>query len=128
MTLFSQSLLGLFSHGFAKIAILFLYLRIFTLSRRAKFMIYGGMLWTAITYLPTLVTESYFCAPHAGQPWSVKIMAGCAKTYNWELAMAALSLALDLFLLVFPASQIVKLQLSMPKKGGIVFVYLIAIG
>jgi hypothetical protein len=91
-------------------------------------MIYGGMLWTAVTYLPSLVTVSYFCAPHSGKSWTLKVSNECAKTYQWDLTSAALSITLDLFLLILPISQLIKLQLSAPRKWGIVAVYFVATG
>jgi len=112
----------------AKLSILLLYLRIFDIRQSIRVGVIIGTVWAFLAYIPNIVVSGYFCAPHIGQPWDIRIGSTCDQpaTKKWLVTSAAMSLALDIFILVLPIPVVLRLHLNAKRRfpylfhGGIV--------
>lgn len=112
----------------AKLSILLLYLQLFRVNTTLRWAIWGGIALTCITYLPNIGVSSYFCAAHPGEAWdyNVGIRCGNKGALKWLIVSAALSLLLDLYILVLPIPQIISLNLSLRRRLGVSVIFLAA--
>ena len=91
-----------------------------------KTAIWIGILWALLTYLPNPFIVSYYCAPHIGDKWDFTVGTRCADPLKWEIASAAMSIMLDLYILILPIPVIMGLQFTQKKRVGILLVFLTA--
>lgn len=122
-----QTMLSWPSLLFAKLSILLLYLRIFSLERRVRLYIYAGLVWTVCTYLPSLITASYLCLPHSGQTTAVSIINSCRNAVPWYITSASMAIILDIFIFILPIPILIRLKLSGRRRLGLLLVFLAAI-
>jgi hypothetical protein len=113
----------------AKLSILLLYLQLFRVNTTLRVAIWGGIALTCIAYLPNIGVSSYFCAAHPGEAWdyNVGIRCGNKDALKWLIASAALSLALDLYILVLPIPQIIGLNMSLRRRLGVSVIFFAAL-
>ncbi|KAG9233259.1 hypothetical protein BJ875DRAFT_426244 [Amylocarpus encephaloides] len=121
--LYAQTMLAYGSLLFTKISILLLYLRIFTIKRIIRQIIYFGIVWSVLTYSPFVVTASWYCAPHVGEEWNMTVALRCRHFDYWQIASSAMAIMLDVFILVLPMPLLRELQLSKSKKMGVIVVF-----
>jgi len=112
----------------AKLAILFLYLRLFQVRPAMRYAIYAGVVWTILTYLPNMFDFAYFCAAHPGEPWDINVGLRCGdkKSLKWLLVSAGMSILLDLYILALPIPVVRKLNMSGRKRFGILLIFFAA--
>lgn len=112
----------------AKLAILFLYLRLFQIQQVARYAIYAGVCWTFLTYAPNIFISAYFCAPHPGEPWDMNVGLRCGNksALKWLVVSASMSLFLDLYILALPIPIIRKLNMTGRKRFGILLIFFTA--
>ncbi|CAG8949654.1 hypothetical protein HYFRA_00007888 [Hymenoscyphus fraxineus] len=120
---YAQTMVAYPSILFAKISILLLYLRIFTVKKEIRYLIYGGIAWTIVTYGPFIVTINWYCAPHIGEDWGLKSLLRCSKFADWQIFATVMGVILDLFILILPMPLLRRLHLSRNKKVGLIFVF-----
>ena len=108
---------------FAKLSILFLYLKIFQVDRSTKYAIYTGMLFDFLIYWPNIGLNSYFCAPKPGEPWGLAALATCSKTTVWGVIQGSLAVVLDIYLFILPMPVLARLHLKRSKKVGVMAVF-----
>ena len=126
--MFVQSVIAWPAIILAKLAILFLYLRIFQIQPTVRYAIYAGVGWTFLTYLPNMVISAYFCAAHPGEPWDMNVGLRCANknALKWLVVSACMSVLLDLYILALPIPVVRKLNISGRKRFGIILIFLTA--
>lgn len=110
----------------AKVAILLLYRRIFRVKAYMRISIWIGIVWALLTYLPNPFVISYYCAPHIGEQWDLTVGIRCGDPLKWEIASAAMSIMLDIFILILPIPVIMGLHLTRRTRVGVLFVFLTA--
>ncbi|KAL8789661.1 MAG: hypothetical protein Q9195_006714 [Heterodermia aff. obscurata] len=111
----------------AKLAILLLYRRVFTVKKPLLYGIYLGMLITLLLYIPNVFLAAYFCAPHVGQGWNAAGVGGCNDLAEWYVIQAALIVVLDLYIFILPLPTIMQLQMPARRRHGIMLVFMTAI-
>lgn len=116
-------MLGYSSVLLAKISILLLYLRIFTVKKEVRYMVYGGIVWSIITYGPFFITTTWYCAPHKGEDWGMAVLMRCSGFADWQIFVSVMAVILDLFILILPLPLLKRLQLSRNKKIGLMVVF-----
>ena len=104
-------------------SILLLYLRIFTINRTYRWLIYAGMIGNFCLYAPSTFLTYVFCAPKSADDWSLFDSQRCKNTLTWFLAQAVLVVVLDLYILIVPIPMVLRLSLSRRKKIGVVSVF-----
>ena len=112
---------------FAKLSILLLYRRVFTVKKPLLYCIYIGILITLLLYIPNVFLAAYFCAPHVGKGWDIAGVAGCNDLGEWYVIQAALIVALDLYIFILPLQTIMQLQMPAKRRRGILIVFMTAI-
>jgi hypothetical protein len=113
----------------AKLSILLLYLRIFDIKQSIRVGVVVGAVWAFLAYIPNIVVSGYFCAPHIGQPWDIRIGSTCDQpaTKKWLVTSAAMSLALDIFILVLPIPVVLRLHLNAKRRIGVFLIFFTAV-
>ncbi|KUJ19545.1 uncharacterized protein LY89DRAFT_780467 [Mollisia scopiformis] len=101
-----------------KLAILGLYLRIFTI-KAYRYLAYGIAAVLIANWIATLVSVSLICRPFAYQ-WDKSIPGGTCLQYQWMYTWFSIpNLVTDVAILVLPLPIIWNLQMSLNKKIGI---------
>ena len=112
----------------AKLAILILYFRVFSIETSMRYAIFGTMAFTCLLYVPNLFVYIGLCVPRPGESWhDFNVGMRCMKGFKWFLAHAAMVVVLDIIILILPLPCLAKLQLSNKKKTGIALIFLTAI-
>lgn len=125
------ALLFMVAAMFIKTAILALYRRIFSPSRRSHIMILSGMAFIVVFYISVLIVMAVGCTPksedYALGGWlSVQYSVRCNK-YNPATAAAIglVGAVIDVYILVLPLFFVWKLQTSTKRKAGLAAVFLV---
>lgn len=110
---------------FAKISILLLYLRIFTVNKLTRYAIYFGMAFTALLYWAGVGVESYFCAAGPGESWADIAVLGakCSRLLPWGITQGICVVVLDVYILILPIPVVIQLHLPMRKRLAILGVF-----
>lgn len=113
----------------AKLSILLLYLRIFEIKKSIRVGVVIGAVWAFLAYIPNIVVSGYFCAPRIGQPWDIRIGSTCDQpaTKKWLVTSAAMSLVLDIFILVLPIPVVLRLHLNGKRRIGVFLIFFTAV-
>ncbi|KAK2035205.1 CFEM domain-containing protein [Colletotrichum zoysiae] len=113
---------------FIKASILFLYLRIFPdeIFRRVLWctQLFGLLLWLSFT-----VTSFAVCQPlnFFWNGWAGESKGKCFDLNAFGISHGALNLALDVWMLILPASQLYNLRMKRKKKVGVMLMFSVGI-
>ncbi|KUI58338.1 hypothetical protein VP1G_05588 [Cytospora mali] len=95
-----------------------------------RFAIRIGLGVNFILYTTSLVVLSYFSAPHIGQTWDDIVLQYVENpklfSIYWGVGTAAVSLVLDIYILILPLPIIVKLNMSATKRVQLMAVFFTA--
>lgn len=110
---------------FAKMSLLLLYLKLFSLNRRTRRLIYSAMILSIPLYWIGVVLNAYYFTPHIGEKWDPFLIATrAAHASIWGIIRAALNVIFDLFILTIPIAVILELNLPRNTKAAICVVFL----
>lgn len=103
-----------------KMSLLFFYLRIFPASRLRQ-LIWGTIIFNAIFGIVFVFVGIFQCKPisHYWRHWDGEDKGTCVNVNALAWANAAISIALDVWMIALPMSQVVKLNLHWKKKVGV---------
>ena len=122
--LFAQEILLGPAIFFAKLALLLLYLRLFSPSKRMRYLIYFGIVFSFCLYFTNLPLDAIMCAPRHGQAWDdLNVLAQCEKTLPFAIVQGTLNVAVDLFVLWLPIPVVWHLNMPTKKKIGIIGIF-----
>jgi hypothetical protein len=78
---------------------------------------------------PKYRRERLLLAPHTDQPWDIRIGSTCDQpaTKKWPVTSAAMSLALDIFILVLPIPVVLRLHLNAKRRVGVFLIFFTAV-
>ena len=109
-----------------KLSLFLLYLRIFTIVKHIKIMIYIGIAFHLTLYTISFVLEFVFCYPQQGQSLLASFAApNCAvDAAKLGIAQGVANIIGDFWLLLTPVPVIWKLQLSFQKKIGVTAIFM----
>ena len=116
--LLSQNVVYSFTILFAKFAILFLYLRVFYVDRTIRFGAWGGLIFHALYYVAMICIEIGAII----QCYDLfQISSRFCVRNERELMMmnSAVNVITDFFVLILPIPRVLKLQLTLKRKIGI---------
>lgn len=110
----------------AKIALFLLYLRIFSVKRGTRYLIYFGMIFYVAAYATTSIVYGYYCYPKPGHSWLwTQISVRCSKAYFSGYLRMSVNIFIDFYLLVLPIAPVWQLQkLSFWRKVGISAIFM----
>ena len=111
----------------SKLAFLFLYLRIFTSDTFDIFrrFIYGTIAFTLAAGLSCAIVSLFQCLPvsYAWTSWDGEHHGHCADMNAQAYANASITIALDVWIIGLPLSQITRLTWSWKKKGQAILMF-----
>ena len=109
-----------------KLSLFLLYLRIFTIVRHIRIMIFIGIAFHVILYTTCFVLEFVFCYPRRGQSSLMSFTAPSCVGGATKLGIAqgVANIIGDFYLLLTPVPVIWKLQLSFQRKIGVTAIFM----
>lgn len=109
---------------FAKTSLFLLYYRVFAPKKLIRYIITIGIAFCFVLYLTQLAVTVYFCTPHAGNDWDLRVLYSCARIGFYNIVSGAGNLALDIFMLGLPIPVILRLQLPWQRKIGVLAIFM----
>lgn len=104
-----------------KLSILLLYLRIFSIKRSLRYLIWIGIA-SQILFLPTYtvyyIIQDYKCLSLAAQGTSF-----CRNGYIFLVVQATYNVLTDIYIILLPIPAVRKLQIPMRKKTGVIVIF-----
>lgn len=112
---------------FAKLSILFLYLRIFDVDRRLRLFIVFGMVFQALFYT-AMVCLAIANMEKCNSPQ--KLSSQYCKVYSRQVSvmMPVLNVVTDIYVLALPIHRVLALKLSAKHRLGVLLIFLCGIG
>ncbi|GCB25006.1 hypothetical protein AAWM_07891 [Aspergillus awamori] len=112
---------------FTKISILAFYLRIFSPSRRARALIWGGIFFTVLGYMTITIAMLAWMVPHRGDGgWgsmaNVKRMGVASR--QLDFTQGIFSVLSDFYVLTIPTGIVSRLNMKTQKKIGVACIFL----
>jgi hypothetical protein len=107
------------------LAILFLYLQLFSVHKRTKIFVYINLAISFIQFLAFVIGFGVLCIPLPGETWVSKgIKYQCQETGTlYGLILAVVSVVSDFFLIAIPIPVVWQLQLPTKKKAGVCAIF-----
>ena len=109
---------------FAKLSLLLLYLRIFSLVSRVRCAIYIGIFLNIMFYAGSTVAYGALCIPSSGQSWADTLNTGrCIHSNVVNYLQAAFGVLSDFYILILPMPIVYKMKLPFRKKVGVAAIF-----
>ena len=108
---------------FAKLGIFLMYLEMFKINRRTRWIIYAGIAYNFLIYLPHIGIVAALCTPGPGQPWGLEVEVKCGRTVVWGPIQGTLALFEDIYIFAIPIPILMKLNMSKNKKIGTLLIF-----
>ncbi|KAM0802924.1 hypothetical protein BDR22DRAFT_887254 [Usnea florida] len=113
---------------FTKLTFFLAYLQIFWPFKWLRICVYLGAAVTIMFYLATDIFWLYEMTPRRGKTWaSVAYSPAELKTLVLSVPVAAVGLAIDMYLLILPITAVMQLQLPTRRKVEVVLIFLTGI-
>jgi hypothetical protein len=110
---------------FAKLSILLLLLRLFSTTKKFRYMVYFGIMWTTVIPLTSIIVASALCAPRKHESFgSFSLLNRCAQTKTWAVVQGVLNVCLDFYILYLPIPLVWKLQMEIQRKLGVMAIFM----
>lgn len=113
---------------FTKASLLILYLRIFRPLRRARILIWMGVIFVAVFYTICLAIRLGLCVPR-GVSWvRTSVEPRCRQPMlQLNVAQGVINVLTDFYALAIPLALVLGLHLSMARKAGVLGIFLTGI-
>lgn len=117
---FSYEAIYVLALAIIKISICFLYLRIFP-SHRFRITVWATQVFNVLLVVSFVIADGLQCRPisYFWQGWDGEHVGYCVNLEAFVYSHAGINIALDVWMLALPASQIWHLNLSWKKKAGV---------
>ena len=107
-----------------KMSILFLYLRIFSISKVYRCCIWFVMFITFGYIFGQFWTQAFFCQPIA-KYWRPETPGHCLSLVTMIDLYTSLNFITDLMIFVLPLPMVWRIQLSFQEKAGVLFIFIV---
>ncbi|GAW15638.1 hypothetical protein ANO14919_050570 [Xylariales sp. No.14919] len=122
---FAGNTLQALAYFTSRLPILLLYLRLFGTQRPFRYAVYIAIAAAAGLYITSIPLISYFCTPPPGGDWgSLDVFAKCQRLLDWALVQGSGDVALNVYIILLPIAPIVRLQMPLNKKLGVLAIFL----
>ncbi|VUC34989.1 unnamed protein product [Clonostachys rosea] len=112
------------AHTFSKAAIFFLLFQIFSINRKMKVAIYGGLVFVVLVYGSNFIVGPLYSVPYAGETWDdMLINRRPAKLITVGLVQAVFAVVIDLYIFFLPFPILKSLNLKTRKRIQLAFVF-----
>ncbi|TGO17536.1 hypothetical protein BPAE_0423g00020 [Botrytis paeoniae] len=110
--------------GLVKLTIWLTYIEIFTSMRWVRICCYIGAAITFLWYFPVVIATLVWTTPPRGENFVYSLISdGIFTTQKLTIPIAAVGLALDVFLFVIPLLAVSKLHMATKKKLGVGLIF-----
>ncbi|KAF7853147.1 uncharacterized protein EAF02_012090 [Botrytis sinoallii] len=110
--------------GLVKLTIWLTYIEIFTSMRWVRICCYIGAAITSLWYFPVAIATLVWTTPPHGENFVYSLISdGIFTTQKLTIPIAAVGLALDVFLFVIPLLAVSKLHMATKKKLGVGLIF-----
>ena len=125
--IFAESITALVALFFAKISILILFHRLFSLHKGFRYANYFGMAWAFLILMIFIIMSAVYCTPRHMQSFSsVAVAMRCSDFEEPITVRGALIVALDFYIFLLPLPLLWKLQLTLRRKVELTIVFMTA--
>ncbi|CAH0024647.1 unnamed protein product [Clonostachys rhizophaga] len=112
------------AHTFSKAAIFSLLFQIFSINRKMKVPIYGGLVFVVLVYGSNFIVGPLYSVPYAGETWDdMLINRRPAKLITVGLVQALFAVVIDLYIFFLPFPILKSLNLKTSKRIQLAFVF-----
>lgn len=113
---------------FTKLSLFLLYFRLFGPNLRIRYLIYFGIVFTALFYIACMLVGVISCSPSKGQTrLAAALSSRCNNTKTLSYVMSIVNIISDFYLLCLPIPVVWTLQLQVRKKIGVIAVFMTGI-
>lgn len=107
-----------------KLTLFLLYLHIFSRLRWLRYLVWVGIISTALFYGSMTIIYSVICTPSKGQSYLEAFLSPqCSKASDISLAAGLFNMFSDIYLLVIPIPAVWSLQLERRRKLGVLIIF-----
>ncbi len=93
--------------------------------RYLKHIIYYGIAFTSLFYFSGMICFLALCIPHPGENFLETVQTSrCQRTGNLEMIQGSVDILSDFYLLGIPVRPILKLNLRMKRKIGLLLIFM----
>jgi hypothetical protein len=113
----------------AKLTVLLLYLEVFSINTPTRIMIFVAMAIITAHFLTNTIGNAVLCVPLPGESWQLKDSSHACIVVADQLSIAlgAISVLTDFFIILIPIPVIWRLQLATHKKIGVSLIFITGI-
>lgn len=109
----------------AKFSLFLLYLRLFSVNKKTRYLIYFGIVITGLFYLASMLVSIIVCSPWNGESRLVALgSTRCAQDKRLGYVMTVYNVCSDFYLLIVPIHIVSKLQMPTRKKIGVISLFM----
>ena len=109
---------------FTKVSLLLLYLRLFSPNRIIRYAIYFGVMANLVFYATTTIASGALCLPRHGEAWLDSARtARCKRALAMYYPHGIFAVVSDFYIFIIPIPIVIKLNLPLRKKVGILAVF-----
>ncbi|KAF7895845.1 hypothetical protein EAF00_005860 [Botryotinia globosa] len=110
--------------GLVKLTIWLTYIEIFTSMRWVRISCYIGAFITSLWYFPVVIATLVWTTPPHGENFVYSLISdGIFTTQKLTIPIAAVGLAIDVFLFIIPLLAVSKLHMATKKKLGVGLIF-----
>lgn len=110
---------------FTKLTFFFMYLQFFRPLKWLRICVYLGAMVTTMFYVVTEIFWIVLMTLQKGQTFTTVVASPReAKVLVLSVPLASVGLGIDVYLLVLPITAVMQLQMSIPRKIGVVLIFL----
>ena len=107
-----------------KLSLFLLLLQIFGRLRWLTYLVWFGIVFTGLFYFAGMIVSIAYCAPRHGETYLESFDAPrCHTSTAFGPVQAAVNIISDFYILVLPIPAVMKLQLPLSKKIGIIAIF-----
>ncbi|KAL8913539.1 MAG: hypothetical protein Q9172_007261 [Xanthocarpia lactea] len=109
-----------------KLALFLLYLHLFGRLRWLKWLVWFGILFTGMFYIPAVFIPFTLCAPTKGETWLERSMTPKCRNgaQDYGVAHGAINVLSDFYILIIPIPAVLSLKMPMEKKIGVIAIFM----
>ncbi|ROT42884.1 hypothetical protein SODALDRAFT_254171, partial [Sodiomyces alkalinus F11] len=126
--LFAQNMLLGLTQFFVKAAILVVFFQLFAVNKKMRWVIYSGVIFSGLIYLPHPILVAIFNTPRAGERWADLATNGRPQMLTFYAPIHGFgSVILDIFIFLVPLLILGKLHVPTKKRLQLMAVFAVGI-
>ena len=112
------------SIALSKLSVLCFYYRVLATKQQLRLILWTLAIFTMTWWITMSIVAFCQCIPPEAS-WNPEVKGACINQYNFFIGQAVPNIFTDFVLLLLPLPILLKLQIRLPQKIGVVFVFLL---